>query len=135
MGFWALNVDTIVVSALLGWLMVRFFRKVAENATAGVPGTAQNFVEWLVDFVDENVRGSFTGKNPMVAPLALTIFVWIFMMNVMDLIPVDLLPWLLGADVCGDPAFFRGSSPPPIPTPPSPWRSSCSLWCCTTASR
>ena len=96
MGFWALNIDTIVVSALLGWLFVRFFRRVAENATSGVPGTAQNFVEWLVDFVDENVRGSFSGKNPLVAPLALTIFTWIFMMNVMDLIPVDLLPWAAG---------------------------------------
>ena len=96
MGFWALNIDTIAVSVLLGWLFVKFFRRVAENATAGVPGTAQNFVEWLVDFVDENVRGSFTGKNPLVAPLALTIFVWIFLMNAMDLLPVDLLPWMFG---------------------------------------
>jgi F-type H+-transporting ATPase subunit a len=96
MGFWALNIDTIAVSVLLGWLFVKFFRRVAENATAGVPGTAQNFVEWLVDFVDENVRGSFSGRNPLVAPLALTIFVWIFLMNAMDLLPVDLLPWLFG---------------------------------------
>lgn len=96
MGFWGLNLDTMAVSVLLGWLFVRFFRRVAENATAGVPGKAQNFVEALVDFVDENVRGSFSGKNPMVAPLALTIFVWIFLMNAMDLLPVDLLPWLFG---------------------------------------
>jgi F-type H+-transporting ATPase subunit a len=48
-------------------------------------------VEWIVDFVDDNVRGSFNGKNPLIAPLALTIFVWIFLMNLMDLVPVDLL--------------------------------------------
>jgi F-type H+-transporting ATPase subunit a len=96
MGFWAINVDTMFFSILLGWLFIRFFRRVAENATAGVPGPGQNFVEAIVDFIDDNVRGSFTGKNPLVAPLALTIFVWVFLMNLMDLIPVDLLPWLFG---------------------------------------
>jgi len=96
MGFWAINVDTMFFSILLGWLFVRFFRGVAEKASVGIPGPAQNFAEWIVEFIDENVRGSFTGKNPLVAPLALTIFVWVFMMNLMDLIPVDLLPWLFG---------------------------------------
>ncbi len=96
MGFWALNIDTMAVSLLLGWLAFTFFRRVAERATAGVPDGAQNFFEAIVDFIDENVRGSFTGKNPMVAPLALTIFIWVFLMNLMDLIPVDLVPWLFG---------------------------------------
>jgi F-type H+-transporting ATPase subunit a len=96
MGFWAINVDTVLVSILLGWLAFGFLRRVAESATAGVPGGAQNFVESIIDFVDENVRGSFSGKNPMVAPLALTIFVWVFLMNLMDLLPVDLVPWLFG---------------------------------------
>lgn len=96
MGFWALNIDTMFVSILLGWLAFSFFRKVADKATTGVPNGSQNFVEWIVDFIDENVRGSFSGKNPMVAPLALTIFVWVFLMNAMDLLPVDLLPWLFG---------------------------------------
>jgi F-type H+-transporting ATPase subunit a len=96
MGFWAINVDTMFFSILLGWLVFRFFRRVAERATVGVPGEAQNFVEAVVDFVDENVRGSFSGRNPMVGPLALTIFVWVFLMNLMDLIPVDLLPWIFG---------------------------------------
>jgi F-type H+-transporting ATPase subunit a len=96
MGFLAINVDTMFFSILLGWLAFSFFRKVAQKATAGVPDGAQNFVEAIVDFVDENVRGSFSGRNPMVAPLALTIFVWVFLMNLMDLIPVDLLPWLFG---------------------------------------
>ncbi len=72
------------------------FRRVAEQMTAGVPGGAQNFVEWIVEFVEENVRGSFTAKNPMVGPLALTIFAWVFLMNLMDLLPVDLLPYLFG---------------------------------------
>jgi F-type H+-transporting ATPase subunit a len=92
MGFWAIHVDTMFFSLLLGALFIWFFKKVADRATAGVPGAAQNFVEWIVDFVEDNVRGSFSGKNPMVAPLALTIFVWIFMMNLMDLVPVDLVP-------------------------------------------
>lgn len=96
MGFWALNIDTMFISILIGWLAFKFFRQVAERATAGIPDGAQNFVEAIVDFIDENVRGSFSGKNPMVGPLALTIFVWIFLMNAMDLLPVDLLPWLFG---------------------------------------
>lgn len=96
MGFWALNLDTMFISVLLGWLVFKWFRKIAENATAGVPGSAQNFFEAIVDFIDENVRGSFSGKNPLVAPLALTIFVWVFLMNAMDLLPVDLLPWIWG---------------------------------------
>ncbi|WP_295444410.1 F0F1 ATP synthase subunit A [uncultured Thiodictyon sp.] len=96
MGFWAIHLDTMFFSILLGWLAFSFFRKVAERATAGVPDGGQNFAEWVVDFIDENVRGSFSGKNPMVAPLALTIFVWVLLMNMMDLLPVDLLPWLWG---------------------------------------
>jgi F-type H+-transporting ATPase subunit a len=94
MGFWAVNVDTMFFSILLGVLFLWFFKKVADNVTAGEPSGAQNFVEWIVDFVEENVRGSFSGKNALIAPLALTIFVWIFLMNLMDLVPVDLLPWL-----------------------------------------
>ena len=96
MGFWALHVDSMLWSIGLGYLMYRFFLKVATNATAGVPGSAQNFVEWIIDFVNENVRGSFSGKNDLVAPLALTIFAWVFLMNVMDLVPVDLIPWAFG---------------------------------------
>jgi F-type H+-transporting ATPase subunit a len=105
MGFWAINVDTMFFSILLGSLFLWFFKGVAERVSAGVPGAAQNFVEWIVDFVEENVRGSFSHKNDMVAPLALTIFAWVFLMNLMDLVPVDLIPHLfaqlfatLGAD-------------------------------------
>ncbi|BCU05731.1 F0F1 ATP synthase subunit A [Allochromatium tepidum] len=105
MGFWAINVDTMFFSILLGSVFIWFFKGVAERVTAGVPSGAQNFVEWIVDFVEENVRGSFSHKNSMVAPLALTIFAWVFLMNLMDLVPVDLIPHLfaqlfatLGAD-------------------------------------
>ena len=96
MGFWALHVDSMLWSIGLGVLFLWGFRKVADNVTAGVPGRAQNFVEWIIDFVNENVRGSFSAKNDIVAPLALTIFVWIFLMNLMDLVPVDLIPWAFG---------------------------------------
>ena len=97
MGFWAINVDTLGFSLLLGILFLYFFSKVAKSATMHVPTGAQNFVEWIIEFIDDSVRGSFTGRNPLVAPLALTIFIWIFLMNLMDLVPVDYLPVLAHA--------------------------------------
>ncbi|MCV6589773.1 MAG: F0F1 ATP synthase subunit A [Marinobacterium sp.] len=94
MGFWAINVDTMVFSVGLGLFFLWLFNKVAKTATSGVPGNTQNFIETIVDFVDENVKSVFHYKNALVAPLALTIFVWIFLMNLMDLIPVDWLPFI-----------------------------------------
>ncbi|KEI69614.1 F0F1 ATP synthase subunit A [Endozoicomonas elysicola] len=94
MGFWAIHVDSMLWSVFLGFVFVLLFRFVAKNATSGVPGKLQNAVESIVEFVDTSVRESFHGKNPMIAPLALTIFVWIFFMNLMDLIPVDWIPGL-----------------------------------------
>ena len=96
MGFWAINVDSMLWSVGLGLFLFWVFRKAARNATSDTPGGLQNFVEWIVDFVDDSVRGSFSAKNDMVAPLALTIFCWVFLMNFMDLIAVDLLPWIAG---------------------------------------
>ncbi|MEW8043687.1 MAG: F0F1 ATP synthase subunit A [gamma proteobacterium symbiont of Phacoides pectinatus] len=96
MGFWAIHVDTMFWSILLGVLFLYLFKKAAEAATSGVPGGLQNFAEWIVEFIDSSVRGSFSGKNNLVAPLALTIFVWIFLQNLMDLVPVDVIPWLSG---------------------------------------
>ncbi len=96
MGFWAIHLDTMFFSLLLGGLFLYFFHKVAVAASSGVPGTAQNFVESIVDFVQDNVKSTACEKNPLVAPLALTIFIWIFLMNLMDLIPVDLVPMLAG---------------------------------------
>lgn len=96
MGFMAINLDTMGFSILLGVLFLFFFRQVAKSAATGVPSGLQNFVEWIVEFVDSSVKGSFTARNPMVAPLALTIFIWIFLMNLMDLLPIDWLPGIAG---------------------------------------
>jgi|TARA_B100000686_G_scaffold354646_1_gene466085 F-type H+-transporting ATPase subunit a len=94
MGFWAVHVDTMFWSVLLGVAFLWLFRMAAVKATADTPGSFLNFVEWVVDFIDSQVRSSFTHKNDMVAPLALTLFVWILLMNTMDLVPVDWIPEL-----------------------------------------
>ena len=96
MGFWALHLDSMFWSIGLAVLFSYFFYKAAKNATADVPGKLQNFVEMMVEFVENSVKGSFSGRNPLVAPLALTIFVWVFLMNLMDLVPVDLIPRIAG---------------------------------------
>jgi F-type H+-transporting ATPase subunit a len=96
MGFWAIHVDTMFWSILLGVIFLWVFRKAAKNAIVDNPSGLQNFVEWIVEFIDTSVRGSFTSKNNLVAPLSLTIFVWIFLMNLMDLVPVDWIPGLAG---------------------------------------
>ena len=94
MGFWAIHLDSMFWSLALAALFGFFFMKAAKSATAGVPTGLQNFVELLIDFVNDSVRGSFSGKNDMVAPLALTVFCWVFLMNLMDLVPVDLIPYI-----------------------------------------
>ena len=97
MGFWALNLDTFIMSLLLGAAFLFMFRSVAKSITAGTPGGLQNFCEWALEFIDNSVRGSFTGRNNMVGPLALTIFFWVFSMNLMDLLPIDYVPLLMSA--------------------------------------
>ena len=94
MGFWAINLDSMAFSIGLGVLFLWFFRKIALKASYETPHGWQNFIEMLVEFIDSSVRGSFSGKNDLIAPLSLTIFVWIFLMNLMDLIAVDHIPWL-----------------------------------------
>lgn len=89
MGFWAFNVDTLFMSLMLGLLFLFLFGRVAKSISPGEPRGMQNFVEWVVEFIDSSVRGSFTGRNAMVAPLALSVFAWIFLMNLMDLVPID----------------------------------------------
>ncbi|CAE6966515.1 MULTISPECIES: F0F1 ATP synthase subunit A [Pseudomonas] len=107
MGFWAFHVDTLAVSVVLGLIFIVLFRLAARKATSDQPGGLQNFVEVLVEFVDGSVKDTFHGRNPLIAPLALTIFVWVFLMNFMDLIPVDWLP-KLAATLVGDPhLYFR----------------------------
>ncbi len=94
MGFWAFHVDTLGFSILLGALFLFFFSKAAKYATSGVPGGLQNFVEWVIEFIDDNVNSSFTGKNNFIGAMGLTVFVWILLMNAMDLVPVDFLPYI-----------------------------------------
>lgn len=94
MGFWAFNVDTLLMSFVLGTVFLFFFSRAVKSPAPGVPNGMQNFVEWVIEFIDNSVRGSFSGKNNLVAPLALTVFIWIFLMNLMDLIPIDWVPML-----------------------------------------
>ena len=97
----AINVDSMFWSVLLGLLFVALFHGVARKISVDRPGRFQAAVEILVDFVDTSVRETFQGKSRLIAPLALTIFVWVFLMNLMDLIPVDWIPH--GAKMVGIP--------------------------------
>jgi F-type H+-transporting ATPase subunit a len=94
MGFWAINVDTMVWSLLTGVLFCWLFRKAAVSASVQTPSRFQSSVEMIVEMVNSSVRDAFQGNNPLIAPLALTIFVWVFLMNLMDLVPVDVVPQL-----------------------------------------
>jgi|TARA_B100000959_G_scaffold135536_2_gene142389 F-type H+-transporting ATPase subunit a len=95
MGFWAIHVDTMFWSITLGMVFCGLFTVAARNLTAGVPGGLQNLCEIAVEFVEDNVRQVFgTRPNPIIGPLSLTILVWVFLMNLMDLIPVDFIPEL-----------------------------------------
>jgi len=94
MGFMALHIDSLGWSVALGALFLFIFRLAAKRATSDKPGGLQNFVEVMVEFVDNSVKETFHGKNKVIAPLSLTIFCWIFLMNLMDLVPVDFLPQL-----------------------------------------
>jgi F-type H+-transporting ATPase subunit a len=95
-GFWTFHLDTMIVSAVVGLAVFGLFYVVARRATAGVPGRLQNLVELILELVSRQVRDTFHGKSRLIAPLALTIFVWVFVMNALDLLPVDLLPTVLG---------------------------------------
>jgi F-type H+-transporting ATPase subunit a len=90
--FWALNVDSMFFSVLLGAVFIALFGLVAKRATTGRPGKLQTAIELVVGMVDSSVKDAFHGHNRIIAPLSLTIFVWVFLMNFMDLIPVDWLP-------------------------------------------
>lgn len=94
-GFWTLNLDTMIVSIVLGVMFIGLFYFFARRATTGVPGKWHNFVEMAVEFVNNTVKEVFHENSKLVGPLALTIFIWVFLMNFMDLIPVDFLPKIL----------------------------------------
>jgi F-type H+-transporting ATPase subunit a len=92
--FSVIHLDTMFFSIALAVLFAGSFYFAARTATSGQPGKFQNFVELLVEFVDTQVKDSFHGSNKLLAPLALTIFCWVFLFNAMDVLPVDLLPYL-----------------------------------------
>ncbi|MEE9551770.1 MAG: F0F1 ATP synthase subunit A [Gammaproteobacteria bacterium] len=92
MGFWAIHLDTMFFSIALGLLFIVTFRMATRQATSGVPGGWQNFVEWVIEFINSMVQDGFSGKNNLVAPIALTLFIWILLLNLMDLVPVDWIP-------------------------------------------
>lgn len=95
-GFLVLNLDTLLISIVLGVLFLTTFYIAARGMRTETPGKWQNFVELCLESVDGMVKESFHGKTRLVGPLALTIFLWVFLMNFMDLLPVDLVPRLLG---------------------------------------
>ncbi len=92
----AINVDSMFFSVFLGVVFIWLFGGAARKASAGKPGKLLAFVEIVIDFIDSSVKDTFHGKSRLIAPLALTLFVWVFLMNLMDLIPVDWLPMLAG---------------------------------------
>lgn len=96
--FWTVNVDSVIYTIITAVVFLGFFGYIAKNVKSGVPSKSQNFIEMIIGFVNEQVNDLFHYQSKVVAPLALSIFVWVFLMNFMDLLPVDLLPWI-GAKV------------------------------------
>lgn len=93
-GFWTFHLDTILFGALTALILMVVGRTVAKNLNPDAPSGLQSFLELIVEFVDNQVKESFHGHSPLIAPLALTIFMWVFLMNAMDLLPVDLLAFV-----------------------------------------
>lgn len=93
-GFWTLNLDTLFFSVVLGVMCLLFLYLGARRVSTGIPGKLQNFAEMMLTFADNQVKDCFHGKNKVIGPLALTIFVWVLLMNFMDIVPVDILPVL-----------------------------------------
>ncbi|WMY97191.1 MAG: F0F1 ATP synthase subunit A [Arsenophonus sp.] len=92
--FWVLNIDSLFFSIFLGIIFLTLFRIIAINATSFIPNKLQTAIEIIINFVNHFVSDIFHGKSKIIAPLALTVFVWIFMMNIMDLLPIDFLPYI-----------------------------------------
>lgn len=91
-GFWTLNLDTLFFSVIIGMLVLTFMYLCARKVSTGVPGKMQNIAETMLEFANAQVNDCFHGRSKVIGPLALTIFLWIFFMNFMDIIPVDVLP-------------------------------------------
>ena len=92
-GFWSVHADTLLVSWALGALLLWLGHTVGKRMTTDAePSGLQNAIETVVEFVNDQVQSLFPRADPLIGPLALTIFLWVFAMNFMDMIPVDLLP-------------------------------------------
>lgn len=96
-GFWTINLDTIFFSLGLGIIVLAILYFGARRVTTSVPGKLQNFAEIMLQFADNQVKDCFHGNNKMIGPMALTIFIWVFLMNFMDIVPVDVLPAIASA--------------------------------------
>jgi len=94
-GFWTFHLDTLIMSGLVGVAVFGLMAYAGRRATPGVPGKLQAFVEIVLGMVDQQVRDTFHAKSEIVTPLAITVFVWVFCMNAVDLIPVDFIPWIM----------------------------------------
>ncbi|QCI19591.1 MAG: F0F1 ATP synthase subunit A [Buchnera aphidicola (Brevicoryne brassicae)] len=92
--YWILNIDSIFFSLVLGSFFLGLFYLIGKKITIGVPGKLQAFIELIFDFISSNVKSMFQGNNSLIAPLSLTIFIWVFLMNLMDLVPIDFLPFI-----------------------------------------
>src|SRR5258706_419560 len=92
--FWTLNVDSLVMAVLLGVVSLGFLAWVVRGATSGVPNKRQAFVELLCEFVDKQAKDIFQGDRKFIAPTALTVGLWVLLMNAMDFLPVDLVAWI-----------------------------------------
>ncbi|HJU22310.1 MAG TPA: F0F1 ATP synthase subunit A [Casimicrobiaceae bacterium] len=102
-GFWTINVDTLIMTALLGVVTFGFLWLVTRKATAGVPSKTQAFVEWFLDFVNGQVKSVYNGTTRLIAPIALTTFVLTLFMNAMDVLPLDIVA--KGMQLIGVPYF------------------------------
>ncbi|QCI21905.1 F0F1 ATP synthase subunit A [Buchnera aphidicola] len=91
--YWVLNIDSIVFSLVLGSFFLILFYIIGKKITLGIPSKLQTAIELIFEFISANVKNMYQGNNSLIAPLSLTVFVWVFLMNLMDLVPIDFIPF------------------------------------------
>ncbi|AHG60356.1 F0F1 ATP synthase subunit A [Buchnera aphidicola] len=92
--FWMLNIDSIIFSFVLGSFFLSVFYIVGKKITTSIPNKLQVLIELIFEFITSNVKNMYQGKNSLIAPLSLTVFMWVFLMNLMDLVPIDFFPFI-----------------------------------------